>query len=101
MRYALIPLLSLLALVALSLGGSPAVASLTAPACDYNGDGMDDLAIGADGEDVGAIADAGAVNVLYGSSYGLTDVGDQLWHQGLPGVLGAAEVGDQFGWTLR
>jgi subtilisin family serine protease len=67
---------------------------------DYDGDGFDDLAIGAPGEDVGAIADAGAVNVLYGSSSGLTGVGDQLWYQGLPGVLGAAEGGDGFGSAL-
>jgi FG-GAP repeat len=48
---------------------------------DFNGDGYLDLAIGAPGEDVFDIADAGAVNVLYGSERGLTAVGDQIWHQ--------------------
>jgi hypothetical protein len=67
---------------------------------DYDGDGYGDLAIGAKGEDVGAIADAGAVNVLYGSPSGLTDVGDQLWHQNSPGVQGEAEAEDWFGSAL-
>jgi hypothetical protein len=100
MRYLRIPLLGLLALMPLALGGSPAVGSATATACDYDGDGFGDLAIGASWEDVGATANAGAVNVLYGSPSGLTDAGDQLWHQGLAGVLGEAEDGDFFGATV-
>ncbi len=67
------------------------------PGCDYNNDGLDDLAIGVPGEDIGAIKDAGAVNVLYGSGSGQTATGDQLWHQNTPGVLGGAEAGDVFG----
>ena len=50
--------------------------------------------------DVGAVNDAGAVNVLYGSGSGLTAVGDQLWHQDSPGILGGAEAGDYFGHSL-
>jgi hypothetical protein len=100
MRYLRIPLLGLLALAALSLTRSSAVDSSTGPGCDFNRDSYDDLAIGAPYEDVGAIQDAGAVNVLYGSGSGLTDVGDQLWHQGLPGVLGGAEADDWFGGAL-
>jgi hypothetical protein len=62
-----------------------------------------DLAIGVYGEDVGAIGEAGAVNVLYGSSgVGLTDVSDDFWHQDVTGVLDQAEsygsgYGDTFG----
>ena len=67
---------------------------------DYDGDGKDDLAVGAPGEDIGAIADAGAANVFYGSASGLTASGDQLWHQNVPGVLGGAEAGDLFGSSL-
>ncbi len=67
---------------------------------DYDGDGFVDLAIGAPGEDIGAIVDAGAVNVLYGSGSGLTAAGDQLWHQNATGVLGGAEAGDFFGSSL-
>ncbi len=67
---------------------------------DFDGDGFDDLAIGAPGEGIGAKADAGAVNVLYGSASGLTATGDQLWHQSTSGVLGGAEAGDLFGASL-
>ena len=67
---------------------------------DFNSDGQDDLAIGAPGEAVGALGDAGAVNVLYGSGGGLTAAGDQLWHQDVADVEGAAEAGDSFGGAL-
>jgi hypothetical protein len=55
-----------------------------------------ELTIGAADEDVGAKADAGAINVLYGSASGLVGRG-QLLTQGSPGVVGAAEAGDNFG----
>jgi hypothetical protein len=64
---------------------------------DFNADGFDDLAIGARGEDIGTITNAGAVNVLFGSAGGLTATGTQLWHQNSAGVGGAAESGDLFG----
>ncbi len=67
---------------------------------DFNGDGFTDLAVGVYAEDVGAIADAGAVAVLYGSASGLTEVGDQLWHQDVADVDGAAETEDLFGLAL-
>lgn len=71
---------------------------------DFNGDGFDDLAIGAPGEDViigdETRKDAGLVNVLYGArGQGLTGVG-QVWHQNKSGVKGAAEKEDQFGSAL-
>jgi hypothetical protein len=69
---------------------------------DFNGDGFADLAIGASGEDVGTVVDAGAVDVLYGSSTGLQADGasgpdDQFWTQDSPGVLDQAEKGDDVG----
>ncbi len=73
---------------------------------DFNGDGYVDLAIGAPGEDVFDIANAGAVNVLYGSASGLTAVGDQMWHQNSgqaqasPVLSSVAEAGDSFGASL-
>jgi hypothetical protein len=74
---------------------------------DFNGDGKDDLAIGAPGEDViteaGTITDAGAVNVIYGSSDGLSTTSprpDQFLVQGNAGVDDAAEDSDFFGWSL-
>jgi hypothetical protein len=38
---------------------------------DVDGDGFDDLAVGASGEAVGTLEQAGAVNVIYGSAAGL------------------------------
>jgi hypothetical protein len=45
---------------------------------DLNGDGYDDLAMGAIIE-VG-LADNGGVNIIYGSTSGLTSAGNQIWH---------------------
>jgi nucleoside phosphorylase len=59
-----------------------------------------DLAVGVFEEDVGAVGDAGAVNVLYGTSAGLTATGDQFFHQDSAGVLDAAEAGDEFSTSL-
>jgi hypothetical protein len=59
---------------------------------DFDGDGIFDLAVGAPGETVGSAGAAGAVNVLMGSSGGLT--GGPLFTQG------NAEAGDQFGAAL-
>jgi hypothetical protein len=67
---------------------------------DFNGDRYADLAIGVRYEDVGGVADAGAVNVLYGSASSLTAVGDQVWTQDSPGVAGVADSGDRFGYPL-
>ena len=66
---------------------------------DFNGDNFDDLAIGVPFEDVGAIADAGAVNVLYGTAGGLQSAFNQIWVQG--DLLGSSdEETDLFGWSL-
>ncbi|MEV6811641.1 FG-GAP-like repeat-containing protein [Micromonospora sp. NPDC051296] len=67
---------------------------------DINGDGRDDLAIGAYGEAIGTIREAGAVTVLYGGTGGLTATGAQQLHQNQAAVPGAAERLDHFGWTL-
>jgi len=67
---------------------------------DFNNDGFVDLAIGVPGEDIGTIADAGAVNVVYGSAGGLSASGGQFFSQDSAGVLGAAETEDGFGSAL-
>ncbi|MEG4101036.1 FG-GAP repeat protein [Microcoleus sp. Pol17_C1] len=67
---------------------------------DFNNDGYDDLAIGVSGENVGASYDAGAVNVLRGSSALLTDNNNELWHQDVGTVDGVAETNDRFGGSL-
>jgi FG-GAP repeat len=63
---------------------------------NFNGDDFADLAIGAAGEN----ANAGAVNVQYGSATGLPGPGGQLFTQDSPGVGGTAESGDSFGSAL-
>jgi hypothetical protein len=68
---------------------------------DFNGDGFHDLAIGARLEDVGAVTDAGAVEVLYGSATGLqaTSPDDQFWTQNSPGVKDVSEQADDMGFA--
>ena len=63
---------------------------------DFNGDTFADVAAGTPFEEVTGAADAGAVNVLYGSATGLTGTGSQLFSQ----VGGAVEPGDEFGFAL-
>jgi uncharacterized protein (TIGR03437 family) len=63
---------------------------------DFNGDGWDDLAVGAFGEN----DFRGVVNVIYGGPGGLTSAGNQLWEQGAGGIDGNAESGDRFGVTV-
>ncbi len=67
---------------------------------DINRDGYADLAIGVPNESVGTIAGAGAVNVLYGSSSGLTANNDQMFHQNVAGIEGRCETNDHFGASL-
>ncbi|HEV7757639.1 MAG TPA: FG-GAP repeat protein [Acidimicrobiales bacterium] len=83
-------------------GGAAAPAAPEAPTvrADFNGDGAEDLAVGAPFETVGSVADAGTVNVLYGGGGGLTGTGSQLFNQESAGVASDAETGDVFGLTL-
>ena len=67
---------------------------------DLNGDGYADLAVGVPYEGVGAVADAGGVNVLYGSSGGLSTTGSQWFDQSTSGLPGSAEAYDRFGGAL-
>jgi hypothetical protein len=78
--------------------GVPVAAS--AASGDFNGDGFADLAIGIPGEDIGGVHDAGAVQILYGTSGGLKTTRNQLWHQESTGILDTAEAGDHFGSVL-
>jgi hypothetical protein len=67
---------------------------------DFNNDARDDLALGFDGENIGAISHTGAANVIYGTSTGLNAAGDQFWYQGLPGIEDNSEGGDNLAWAL-
>jgi hypothetical protein len=67
---------------------------------DFNNDGFYELAIGVPGDTIDGARRAGSVTVLYGTKSGLTTVGDDIWHQNRPGILGVAGAGDRFGSSL-
>ncbi|MCH2107615.1 MAG: hypothetical protein MK291_13360, partial [Planctomycetes bacterium] len=67
---------------------------------DINGDGVDDLVIGAPGEDIGSIQGAGMIHVIWGTNWGLSTAYDASFHQDSSGVPGDAEEGDGFGRAL-
>jgi hypothetical protein len=66
----------------------------------FNNDDFAELAVGVPAENVGAVQDAGAVNVLFGSAGGLTGAGSQLFTQDTAGVGSTAEAFDAFGAAL-
>lgn len=63
---------------------------------DFDGDGYDDAVIGVPGEDLAGRAEAGLVNVLYGSRFGLAMARNRDWSQD-GAVVGTPEAGDRFG----
>lgn len=67
---------------------------------NFGKSGAGDLAIGAFLEDGSRAFVVGAVNVLYGSSSGLTANGSQIWSQDSSGVPDAGEVLDFWGFSL-
>ena len=66
---------------------------------DFDGNGRDDVAAGAPGEDFGSFTDAGAVTVLYSGISGPVET-TQVFTQDTAKVPGAAESGDRFGSAL-
>lgn len=68
---------------------------------DVNGDGYADIAVGAQGEDLGTTPDTGTVTILYGSASGLTGKGAKQYSQDTAGVPGANETNDAFGISVR
>ena len=68
---------------------------------DFDGDGADELAIGAPADGLAPLdEDIGTVTVLPGSPTGLTATGSLQWTQDAPGVPGQAAEGMLFGWSL-
>lgn len=67
---------------------------------DFDGDGLDDLAVGAPGERRSGAAASGDVTVIYGSAPGLAADAADVWHRGLPNVVGSAVADDRFGTGL-
>ncbi|MFL5799004.1 MAG: hypothetical protein ACJ77A_13880 [Actinomycetota bacterium] len=67
---------------------------------DFDKDGFADLAIAATNDDVGGVAGAGRVFVMYGSAGGLTSTGAQVFDKSTAGFAGDPETGDEFGISL-
>jgi hypothetical protein len=67
---------------------------------DWNGDGYPDLAMGAPGEDVGTVSNAGAMLVAWSSAAGPSTTDVEVWYQGLSGLGGSAETTDTFGASM-
>ncbi|MFC7469249.1 FG-GAP-like repeat-containing protein [Actinomadura keratinilytica] len=68
---------------------------------DVDGDGYDDIAVGAEYETVGSVPNASSVTILRGSPASLTGTGAQAIHQDTAGVPGANEPYDRFGSAVR
>ncbi|MFB8086275.1 esterase [Streptomyces sp. NPDC055992] len=67
---------------------------------DFNGDGHEDVLIGAPGATIDGKPGAGFVTVQYGSASGLGTSPSAVFSQNTAGVRGAAEAGDSFGQSL-
>ncbi|MBK6940660.1 MAG: VCBS repeat-containing protein [Planctomycetes bacterium] len=68
---------------------------------DFNGDGFDDIAIGAHDEAVGALMDAGMVVIIPGTANGPTGAGSTFFTQNSAGIVDTVEADDAFAATLR
>jgi FKBP-type peptidyl-prolyl cis-trans isomerase len=80
-------------------------ALMTSVAGDFNGDGVADLAIGIPAQMIGAKANAGGVQILYGTPLhgtpaGLTSNNQRLFTRDSAGLSGASTAGDKFGQAL-
>lgn len=89
----------LLALMASLGAGAPEAVQADRPAAHLDIGRYGGLAIGVPYEDLSG-TNEGSVNVLYGSSGGLTTAGSARFDQSMPGVPGSAENGDHFGSSL-
>ena len=68
---------------------------------DFNGDGVDDLAVGVPGETVGGLGFAGRISVRYGGPGGIPAGVESSWALSNLGVTGLVpDVGDSFGASL-
>lgn len=67
---------------------------------DFDDDDYDDLAIAVPGANDARPTASGTVHIIYGSSTGLTETGDQLWTMDTSGIDGTAGTGDHWGDAL-
>ena len=91
--------LLLLFLLAPSGGGVAEAMADAGPETDFNGDGYGDLAVGVPNESINGKANAGSVNVVYGSASGIsaTATPDQRFFQDLAGIEGVSKLDDKLG----
>jgi hypothetical protein len=68
---------------------------------DFNGDGRDDLAVGAPGENIGTEDNAGLLTVLHGTSDGLTARNSEIFFQDQNLVPNTSEENDFFAASLE
>ncbi len=66
---------------------------------DFDGDGRDDLAIGAPNDKRLGVR-MGSVTVIYGTRSGLRGAGNSRFHQAKEGIVGIGKRGDRFGAAL-
>ena len=90
---------ALLLLFFLSPSGVPEAMASGNPDVDFNGDGYGDLAVGVPNESINGKANAGSVNVVYGSASGIsaTATPDQRFFQDLAGIEGVSKLDDKLG----
>lgn len=70
---------------------------------DFDGDGFHDLAMGSQAVTLSpSLSSAGAVFVVYGSTYGLTTSfkAPQMWTEDSTDIAGTAAQNDRFGWAV-
>lgn len=73
----------------------------TLAADDFNGDGYLDIAIGAPNDTPDVVLNTGSVTVRHSDTDGVpSSFGQQVWHQGSPGIIGVPETGEAFGASL-
>jgi hypothetical protein len=77
--------------------GADATAVTKAKPSDFNGDGYQDLAVGAFQATVAGKVDAGAVGIVNGSAKGLSGTKRLVVHQAASWIAGEAGEGDLFG----
>lgn len=80
---------------------APANASCsTRVTSDFDGDGYADVAVGEPLRDIGEFNYAGAVQINYGSSSGITATGRQYFDEDSAGIAGTPSYDDRFGYAL-
>jgi len=87
----------------LALGALPPTAEAAIPAPvrdDFDGDGYQDLAVGAPGATVGGLKDAGHVVVMYGGPHGLSADRRTIISRATAGIPGNPAEGEKFGIQL-